>query len=364
MFDIDLAKRQSDENPVYYVQYAHARLCSVLREWGGDEAGLRGADLSALGTPHEVALVQALAQFPEVLEQRPREFSPHLVSFFLHDELAARLHTYYNAERFLVEDEKLKFARLALVAAARQVLANGLAVLGVSAPERMSMRRIRRSAAANGRGAPAAARHDHRAAAGHRHRARGRAVAQPALSNPFVDKSKPVEPLAKIGPTQPPSIRTRRLPPRKPRPPPGAEKPESRRQAEDGSSALRVLHVLPGEKEVTEKEAKAAAARPKEPAKSGPGSSPSQPKPHTGETYWLQAGAFGEEKEADNLKAKIAFTGLEASVKPVEIPARAPCTACGWAPTRAWRTRTESRPRCPRTGSARPSSAPTKPRTD
>jgi arginyl-tRNA synthetase len=137
VFDIDLAKSQSDENPVYYVQYAHARLCSVLREWGGDEAALAGADLAPLGTPHETALAQALAQFPVVLERAAREFSPHLVSFYLHDELAARLHTYYNAERFLVEDEAVKLARLALVAATRQVLANGLAVLGVSAPERM-----------------------------------------------------------------------------------------------------------------------------------------------------------------------------------------------------------------------------------
>jgi arginyl-tRNA synthetase len=137
VFDIDLAKSQSDENPVYYVQYAHARLCSVLREWGGDESVLAGADLSPLGTPHEAALAQALAQFPEILERAAREFSPHLVSFYLHDELAARLHTYYNAERFLVEDEAVKLARLALVAATRQVLANGLAVLGVSAPERM-----------------------------------------------------------------------------------------------------------------------------------------------------------------------------------------------------------------------------------
>jgi arginyl-tRNA synthetase len=137
VFDIDLAKSQSDENPVYYVQYAHARICSVLREWGGDEALLRDADLAALGTPHEVALAQALAQFPEILERAAREFSPHLVSFYLHDELAARLHTYYNAERFLVDDERTKLARLALVAATRQVLANGLAVLGVGAPERM-----------------------------------------------------------------------------------------------------------------------------------------------------------------------------------------------------------------------------------
>jgi len=137
VFDIDLAKSQSDENPVYYVQYAHARLCSVLREWGGDERSLATADLSPLGTPHEVALAQALAQFPEVMARAAREFSPHLVSFFLHDELAARLHTYYNAERFLVEDEALKLARLSLVAATRQALANGLAVLGVGAPERM-----------------------------------------------------------------------------------------------------------------------------------------------------------------------------------------------------------------------------------
>ncbi len=137
VFDIDLAKSRSDENPVYYVQYAHARICSVLREWGGDVAALAGADLSGLGTPHEAALAQALAGFPAVLERAAREYAPHLVTFFLHDELAARFHTYYNAERFLVDDESVKRARLALVAATRQALANGLAALGVSAPEKM-----------------------------------------------------------------------------------------------------------------------------------------------------------------------------------------------------------------------------------
>ncbi len=137
VFDIDLAKSQSDENPVYYVQYAHARICSVLREWGGEEASLAAADLGSLGSPHEAQLAQALAQFPEILARAAREFAPHLLTFFLHDELAARLHTYYNAERFLVDDEKVKRARLALVAATRQVLANGLAALGVAAPERM-----------------------------------------------------------------------------------------------------------------------------------------------------------------------------------------------------------------------------------
>jgi arginyl-tRNA synthetase len=137
VFDIDLAKSRSEENPVYYVQYAHARVCSVLREWGGEADDLASADLALLSSPYEAALVQSLAEFPEILERAAREFAPHLVTYYLHDAVAARLHTYYNAERFLVEDESLKLARLALVAAARQVLANGLAVLGVSAPERM-----------------------------------------------------------------------------------------------------------------------------------------------------------------------------------------------------------------------------------
>ncbi|HUL96320.1 MAG TPA: arginine--tRNA ligase [Usitatibacter sp.] len=137
VFDIDVAKSQSDDNPVYYVQYAHARVCSVLREWGGDVASLAGVDLAPLASPYEAALAQKLAEFPEVLARAAAEFSPHLVTYYLHDDVAARLHTYYNAERFLVDDERTKMARLALVAATRQVLANGLAVLGVSAPERM-----------------------------------------------------------------------------------------------------------------------------------------------------------------------------------------------------------------------------------
>jgi arginyl-tRNA synthetase len=137
VFDIDLAKSQSDDNPVYYVQYAYARVCSVLREWGGDVGELRGADLALLTSPHESALVQKLAEFPELLARAAAERAPHVVTYYLHDDVAARLHTYYNAERFLVDDEALKRARLALVAATRQVLANGLAVLGVSAPERM-----------------------------------------------------------------------------------------------------------------------------------------------------------------------------------------------------------------------------------
>jgi len=137
IFDVDLAKSQSDENPVYYVQYAHARLCSVLREWGGDPATLAGANLDLLASSHEATLAQRLAEFPEIVARAASEFAPHLVTYYLHDDVAASLHTYYNAERFLVEDEELQRSRLALVAATRQVLANGLAILGVSAPERM-----------------------------------------------------------------------------------------------------------------------------------------------------------------------------------------------------------------------------------
>ena len=137
VFDIDLARSQSEDNPVYYVQYAHARLSSVLREWGGDVASLADADLSLLVSPYEAALAAQLAEFPELVARAAAEFAPHIVCHYLHDDVAARLHTYYNAERFLVEDAALQKARLALVAATRQVLANGLAVLGVSAPERM-----------------------------------------------------------------------------------------------------------------------------------------------------------------------------------------------------------------------------------
>jgi len=135
-FDIELAKRQTEDNPVYYVQYAHARICSVLSQWGGEMGELGGADLTLLASPYESALLRALSDFPELLADAAREFAPHLVTFYLSD-LAAKLHTYYNAEHFLVEDGKLKLARLALITATRQVLRNGLAVVGVSAPEKM-----------------------------------------------------------------------------------------------------------------------------------------------------------------------------------------------------------------------------------
>jgi arginyl-tRNA synthetase len=136
-FDVDLALSQSDENPVYYVQYAHARICSVLAQWGGDEATLNGvADLSPLTSPREAALLAKLAEYPEMLQKALDELGPHQVAFYLRD-LAGELHSYYNAERVLVDDVSTRMARLALMVATRQVLRNGLALIGVSAPARM-----------------------------------------------------------------------------------------------------------------------------------------------------------------------------------------------------------------------------------
>jgi arginyl-tRNA synthetase len=135
-FDIDLALKANDENPVFYVQYAHARICSVLAQYAG-EREFAAADLSRLTAPSEAALMLKLAEFPAMLERAAAELAPHDVTFYLRD-LAAAFHTYYAAERFLVEDAPLARARMALLAATAQVLKNALAVLGVSAPESMS----------------------------------------------------------------------------------------------------------------------------------------------------------------------------------------------------------------------------------
>jgi arginyl-tRNA synthetase len=140
-FDIDLARSQSEENPVYYVQYAHARVASMLGEWRRrfpEEAGvaLAEADLAPLAEPRELALAARLGDFPDVLAAAADEAAPHQVAFYLR-ELAGEFHSYYNAVHVLVPDQALRRARLALSAAVRQVIANGLRLLGVSAPERM-----------------------------------------------------------------------------------------------------------------------------------------------------------------------------------------------------------------------------------
>jgi arginyl-tRNA synthetase len=127
-------------NPVYYVQYAHARVCSVLEKasiaLARANASLATADFSPLTSPYEEALLRRIADFPDEIALAARDLAPHLVTFYL-KELAAEFHSYYNAEQFLVDDPKLRQARLALVVAVGQVIRNGLGVLGVSAPEKM-----------------------------------------------------------------------------------------------------------------------------------------------------------------------------------------------------------------------------------
>jgi arginyl-tRNA synthetase len=135
-FDLDLAKSQSNDNPVYYIQYAHARVASVLAQWGGDPAALAATDLAPLAEPQEMALLVRLMDYPDMIELAARDFAPHAIAFHLR-ELAAEFHSYYNATRLLVEDAWLRDARVALAAAVQQVLRNGLAILGVGAPEKM-----------------------------------------------------------------------------------------------------------------------------------------------------------------------------------------------------------------------------------
>ena len=136
IFDIDLARAQTNDNPVYYIQYAHARICSVLAQWAGDTTSLAKVDLSPLNSAHDAALMQRLGEFPEVVENAAHDLAPHTIANYLKD-LASDLHSFYNEHKILVEDETTKLARLALINATQQVLRNGLQLLGVSAPNKM-----------------------------------------------------------------------------------------------------------------------------------------------------------------------------------------------------------------------------------
>ena len=136
IFDVDLALAKNNDNPVYYVQYAHARICRVFEEWGGAVDTLAGADLAPLTASHETLLLQRLAEFPETVAAAARELGPHLVVHYLH-ALAGDFHAWYNAEKFLVDHLPTRLARLALADATRITIVNGLALLGVSAPEKM-----------------------------------------------------------------------------------------------------------------------------------------------------------------------------------------------------------------------------------
>jgi arginyl-tRNA synthetase len=136
VFDVNLALQQNDENPVFYVQYAHARICSILQQWGGEPSALENANLSLLDSKAADHLLRRLSEYPEVLANAAHDLAPHAVAFYLR-ELAGDFHAFYNADRVLVDNEQLKLARLALLAATRQVLENGLKILGVSAPKKM-----------------------------------------------------------------------------------------------------------------------------------------------------------------------------------------------------------------------------------
>jgi len=135
-FDLDLAKSQHNDNPVYYVQYAHARVCSVLEQWGENLSILATADTAVLTSTVELSLLRKLIDYPEIVDAAARELSPHLITFYL-KELAGEFHSYYNSTRFLVPEIPLRLARLSLIASIRQVLVNGLTLLGVSAPDKM-----------------------------------------------------------------------------------------------------------------------------------------------------------------------------------------------------------------------------------
>lgn len=139
-FDLELAKSQSSDNPVYYIQYAHARICSVFRQlqqkkWTWQQSQGEQA-LALLDTAHEKSLLRCLSRYPEVIELAAQTYEPSVIAYYL-QELANEFHAYYNAQAFLVEDEALRNARLYLIAATRQVLGNGLRLLGLSAPEMM-----------------------------------------------------------------------------------------------------------------------------------------------------------------------------------------------------------------------------------
>ena len=135
-FDLDLAKSQTNENPVYYIQYAHARICSVVSQWAGEANALADADLSLLSNPRELAIASKLTEFRDLIDSAARELAPHLIAFYLKD-LAGEFHGWYNAERMLVDDAALRDARVALAVAVRQTIRNGLSILGVSCPESM-----------------------------------------------------------------------------------------------------------------------------------------------------------------------------------------------------------------------------------
>ena len=135
-FDLDLAKDQSKDNPLYYIQYAHARICSVLKKSNAQIMDLERADLTLLDTEKEIEIQKTLNQYPTLIERAAKSSEPHLLCYYLKD-LSGLFHSYYNSEKFIIEDKKLMASRLFLLKGVKQVLANGLSILGIKAPEEM-----------------------------------------------------------------------------------------------------------------------------------------------------------------------------------------------------------------------------------
>ena len=135
-FDLDLAKEQSKDNPLYYIQYAHARICSVLNKSDIDVDKLSDSDLTLLELDKEVELQKILKQYPKLIERAALSSEPHLICYYLKD-LAGIFHSYYNSEKFLVEDQSLMSSRLFLLSGVKQVIHNGLSILGINAPQEM-----------------------------------------------------------------------------------------------------------------------------------------------------------------------------------------------------------------------------------
>jgi len=136
VFDIDLAKSQNNDNPVFYIQYAHARISKVLEQWGGDISKLKLDDSFIFDSQAELRLIKSISIYPEIVLQATNELAPHQIANFLKD-CASELHSYYNDSKFLVKDEKIKIARLSLINSAKYVLKNGLQLLGIEAPHQM-----------------------------------------------------------------------------------------------------------------------------------------------------------------------------------------------------------------------------------
>ena len=136
IFDIDLAKSQNNDNPVYYIQYAHARIQGVLNQWSKDLKILLQDQKYNYKTGFEKKLIRKIEEFPEIVETATKDLAPHLVANFLKD-CASDLHSYYNDTKFIVENEIDTKGRLALICAVQNILKNGLNLLGINAPEKM-----------------------------------------------------------------------------------------------------------------------------------------------------------------------------------------------------------------------------------